>query len=213
MEVKICGLRSPLEAEYLNAAGADYAGFVFFPPSKRNVSLEQAKEIMKCLKPDIRKVAVLVSPDVSMIEALQAAPFDILQIHKVLTKEVLEAARCPVWYAVNVSDPEALQEKVSFLEELPYALQQKVTGIVVDGAGYGSGKTFEWKKTGRRWRESTIFHNRKFILAGGLNAANVQEGIKLFAPDVVDVSSGVEGVSGKDRDKINAFIGKVREHE
>lgn len=52
-----------------------------------------------------------------------------------------------------------------------------------------------------------------FILAGGLSSENVEEGIRLFEPDVVDVSSSVEGEHGKDYKKVEAFVRKVREHE
>jgi phosphoribosylanthranilate isomerase len=55
--------------------------------------------------------------------------------------------------------------------------------------------------------------HRKFVLAGGLNESNVQEGMKLFSPDVVDVSSGVEVENGKDKTKINNFVRKVRNYE
>ena len=65
MQIKICGLTRPKEAQYLNAAGADYAGFVFHPPSRRNVTIEEAKVIMEALNPGIKKVAVMVSPEVA----------------------------------------------------------------------------------------------------------------------------------------------------
>ena len=51
----------------------------------------------------------------------------------------------------------------------------------------------------------------EIILAGGLNKDNVREGIRRFAPDVVDVSSAVEGCDGKDKNKIKAFADAVRE--
>ena len=54
--------------------------------------------------------------------------------------------------------------------------------------------------------------DRSFILAGGLTPANVREGIELFHPDVVDVSSGVEGTKGKSREKIEEFVREVRKH-
>ena len=46
-EVKICGLKKPADAQYVNDAGADYAGFVFYEKSRRNLSRQQAEEIMK----------------------------------------------------------------------------------------------------------------------------------------------------------------------
>lgn len=211
MEIKICGLTRAREAAYLNHTGADYAGFVFHPPSKRNLTAEGAKEILAALSPQIQRVAVTVSPDAARVRELEALGFDFLQIHGELSREVLEAATLPVWYAVNLTEPSVLAEKEKALAGLPEVLRRKIVGIVVDGANYGGGITFGWDDT--RWRSSPIFENRRCILAGGLNAENVQTGIRLFAPDVVDVSSGVEGADGKDEAKIEAFVRKVREDE
>ena len=211
MKVKICGITKPQEARYLNEAGADYAGFVFFEKSKRNVTVPQAQKIMKGLNPEIKKVAVMVSPDTKLIQKLQEAGFDILQIHGTLSEEVLKEAQLPVWYAVNIARPEELKEKTAFFERLPQRLQDKVQAIVVDGAVYGSGKTFDWKQTEDVRKQSTLFSGRKFILAGGLNASNVREGIEIFSPDVVDVSSGVEKTEGKDERLIQEFVSAVRQ--
>lgn len=213
MEVKICGLTKPKEAEYLNEAGADYAGFVFFEKSKRNVTIEQALEVMECLDRTIKKVAVTVSPDIALFNQIEEAGFQILQVHKYLDPKILNRIHIPIWYAINIADEGQLKEKLKFLEELPVETAQKITAIVVDGAEYGSGKTFDWTKSSGIQRKSGIFRNRKFILAGGLSAENVTEGMERFVPDIVDVSSGVEGADGKDKDKINAFIRKVKRYE
>ena len=69
------------------------------------------------------------------------------------------------------------------------------------------------KQTVRRWRSQKEFTERKLILAGGLRAENVQAGIRLFDPDVVDVSSGVEDEGAKSMDKIMTFIREVRDYE
>ena len=205
MEIKICGLTKKEEAAYLNENNVNYAGFVFFEKSKRNVTIEKAKEIAGQLSKDIKKVAVLVSPDVAMIKTLQEADiFDVFQIHKALTVEVLEASRLPVWYAFNIADPVQIEEKQRFLQALPEHLSKKVEALVVDGAEYGSGKTFDWSKQIAQAEE--LFLNRRFVLAGGLSADNVQRGIGIFHPDIVDVSSGVEGENGKDEEKIKAFV-------
>jgi phosphoribosylanthranilate isomerase len=218
MKVKICGLTRPEEASYLNEAGADYAGFVFFEKSKRNVTIPQAKEIMEELNPAIRPVAVTVSPDVARVRQIEQAGFSVLQIHGELSPEVLEAAKLPVWYAVNIAKEEELAKRTFFLNSLPQHLSDKIEAIVVDGAEYGSGKTFDWTKSKRLKKAGAqsppeLFAKRRFVLAGGLNPKNVQEGIRLFAPDLVDVSSGVEGTAGKDRDLIIEFIRKAREYE
>ena len=67
-KIKICGLTSPAEARYLNENHVDFAGMVlFFPKSKRNISIEQAKEIMAALDASIKRVAVVVSPSIEQV--------------------------------------------------------------------------------------------------------------------------------------------------
>lgn len=212
MKIKICGITKPQEARYLNEAGADYAGFVFFAKSKRNVTVDEALAIQAELHPSIKRVAVTVAPDRRLVERIEDAGFDILQVHQSIDREILEHVHIPVWFAVNIADEVQLTEKIKFLEELPDVLFGKIEAIVVDGADYGSGKTFDWQQSeGIRGRRP--FAGRKFVLAGGLNEENVTEGIRRFQPDIVDVSSGVEGMDGKDQDKINGFIRKVRDYE
>ena len=82
---------------------------------------------------------------------------------------------------------------------------------MLDGISYGGGQTFDWNAQSAA-QIRTLFGTKKLVLAGGLNEDNVAEGIALFQPDVVDVSSGVERDygSGKDEEKIKKFIGKVR---
>ena len=213
MQVKICGLTKTEEAAYLKDVGADYAGFVFYPKSKRNVSFAQSKEIREQLNPQIQAVAVTVSPDVELVRRIIDSGFDIVQIHGELHKEVLKTASIPIWYAVNIIKEEELLQKAEAFMKMPQHLQKKIEAIVVDGASYGGGKTFDWKQADVKNAAAELLMHRKFVLAGGLNESNVQEGMKLFSPDVVDVSSGVEGENGKDKTKINNFVRKVRDYE
>lgn len=231
MEIKICGLTRPEEAHYLNQAQVDYAGFVvFFPQSKRYVTIDQAKTIIQELEDSVKRVAVTVSPTVEQVHTINEAGFDILQVHGELSRDVLKITGLPVWYAFNVSDFKELEEKQAFLSRLPKELADKIQGIVVDSSNYGSGVTFDWEKSQYLAKSkglkkagtqsppqyedkgaiSDIFANRRFILAGGLREENVAESIRLFEPDIVDVSSGVEGEHGKDRKRVNAFVECVR---
>ena len=125
-KVKICGLQKPVDAQYVNDAGADYAGFVFYGKSKRNVSCQKAKKIMEKIRPDIKKVAVTVSPDAAQIQILQQMKFDIIQMHGTLSAEALSAVELPVWYAINLSDPKEFAEKTKDFLDLPEKLQQKL---------------------------------------------------------------------------------------
>ena len=76
MKVKICGITKPQEARYLNEAGADYAGFVFFAKSKRNVTVDEALAIQAELHPPIKRVAITVAPDRRLVERIEDAGFE-----------------------------------------------------------------------------------------------------------------------------------------
>ena len=104
-KIKICGLTTPQEAGWVSKAQADYAGMVlFFPKSKRNITIDQAKEIMKYLPPQIRKVAVVVSPSALQIKEIQENGFDIVQIHGQVLPEALETLQIPFLRAFNVDN-------------------------------------------------------------------------------------------------------------
>lgn len=204
-QIKICGLTRKKEADFLNSERVDYAGFVLFEKSKRNVSFSKIKEIGNRLSPDIKRVAVTVSPDKKLLEQIEQAGFDILQVHGELKPEILEESTLPIWRACNIKEPKDIER----LEQ-----HKKITGYVIDAGTAGSGTTFDWNRSREVLEKAkkTIFAGKKFILAGGLKTENVAKGIEIFAPDIVDVSSGVEGEHGKEQKRIEEFVRKVREH-
>ena len=189
-KIKICGLTTPQEAGWVSKAQADYAGMVlFFPKSKRNITIDQAKEIMKYLPPQIRKVAVVVSPSALQIKEIQENGFDIVQIHG----QVL-----PFLRAFNVDNMQEWER---------YEAEPKCIGYVFDAVKPGSGETFDWSSIPNLPEDG-----KPYLLAGGLNPANVGNAIEAMHPDGVDVSSGVERdlEPGKDPEKIEAFVKIVR---
>lgn len=199
MKIKICGLTTPKEAAYLNQHHVDFAGFVlFFPKSKRNITIEQAKEIFKELHSSVKKVAVVVSPTIQQAKEIETAGFDYIQIHGTLSKELLTGLQIPILKAFNLRD----MEQYDF-----YAKQPSIAGFVFDAPEPGSGKSFDW----------TLLHqlpksNKLVLLAGGLHPENVTAAIETVSPDGVDVSSGVEfdHEPGKDPVKIKAFVENAR---
>lgn len=212
-KIKICGLTTIEEAKALNEAQADYAGFVFYEKSKRNVSVEEAEKIGSILNDRIKKVAVTINPDEEMLEQIEQAEFDILQVHGELKKEVLEKSHIPIWRACNLKEIKDVEQ----LEQ-----HKKIQGYVIDAGTAGSGKTFDWEQHQESIRKmrNTLFAGKQFILAGGLKIENITKGIELFSPDVVDISSGVERKqeeksgqekSGKDKALVLEFVKKVRE--
>lgn len=198
-KVKICGLTSPAEARYLNENHVDFAGMVlFFPKSKRNISIEQAKDIMAALDASIKRVAVVVSPSIEQIRQIEAAGFDYVQIHGEIPETEAEAAKAiPILKAFNVSDMDSYEK---------YHNDSRIAGYVFDAIEPGSGKTFDWKLV------DNIPRDEKLLLAGGLNPDNVRMAIEAVHPDGVDVSSGVENddKAGKNPEKIHDFVAAVK---
>ncbi len=201
--IKICGITRMQEAEYLTNAGVDFAGFVvFFPKSRRNVELERAQEIMARLKegsPDIKTVAVTVSPTIEQVEAIWNTGFDYIQIHGSFPDDVKKAVRLPVFRAYNIENSLETEEVIS---------DDRIAAVVFDGKIPGNGETFDWSVLKKFDRKDKLL-----MLAGGLTADNVKKAVMEVAPDIVDVSSWVEyegEFKGKDPEKINAFAAAVR---
>lgn len=222
-KIKICGITRESELPVLNEVQTDYAGFVIFPGSKRYVALERAVQLKRQLDSGIRSVAVTVNPSEELMAGIIEAGFDVLQIHKLDDISRLEHVGIPVWLAWQVTrDGTGTAEHSStgtagqnsagtFWQPEWKKLPPSVEGILLDAAEYGSGRTFSWEEFPMEALAER--QERKLILAGGLTEENVRWGIRLFAPDIVDVSSSVEGPEGKDPDKIKDFVRKVREDE
>ena len=201
-KIKICGLTSPAEARYLNENHVDFAGMVlFFPKSKRNISIEQAMEIMAALDASIKRVAVVVSPSIEQVRQIEAAGFDYVQIHGEIPETETEAEAAiaiPILKAFNVSDMGSYEK---------YHNDSRIAGYVFDAIEPGSGKTFDWKLVDNIPRDEKLL-----LLAGGLNPDNVRMAIEAVHPDGVDVSSGVENDdgAGKNPDKIHDFVAAIK---
>ena len=132
--------------------------------------------------------------------------FDLIQIHGAIPADCQSDGGLALWQAVNIAG--STEENADEL----FVQSSNIRGYVVDGAEYGSGKTFGWEAEEQTFvfPEKLKIQNRQFILAGGLNIENVQNGIRMLHPDVVDVSSGVERNGVKDADLIRKFISAVK---
>lgn len=199
MKIKVCGLTTKKEAEFLNKNKVDLAGMVmFFPKSKRNITPDTAKEIISALDKNIKKVAVVVSPTYEEIEIIEGLDFDYVQIHGELSQELESKINLPILKAFNIKDIDLYER---------YRKSKKIVGYVFDAQEPGSGKIFDWSLVKTLPRDDKIL-----ILAGGLNPENVEKAIEYIHPDVVDVSSGVENPNGigKSEEKIKMFVTNAR---
>lgn len=197
--IKICGLVSTDDAALVNRFPVDFAGIVlFYPKSRRNRTLSEARSILEALRSDIKRVAVVVSPSAAEIAEIERLHFDLIQIHGDLSDEVLRAAKLPILKAFNVSD----------LEQYPrFQSCDQIAGYVFDAQEPGSGKTFDLSVLNKLPRDDKLF-----LLAGGLSPGNVADVIRTVHPDGVDVSSAVEydGRTGKDPQRVADFVSAVR---
>ena len=210
-KVKVCGLTREEEAKMLADCRVEFAGMVlFFPKSKRNVTLQQAEQILAALKKYgvSKSVAVTVSPTKEQVEQIMRLGFDYIQIHGTLSDEVHDVLRIPVIRAVNVAgETESIRRKLESV-----LADEKTAGILFDGSSPGAGKTFDWNLLKNIQKTDKLL-----FLAGGLTPENAAQAVKTVAPDVVDVSSGVEkdvspcaAFAGKDAEKITKFVENVR---
>lgn len=199
--IKICGLTRPQDVRVAVDAGADAIGLVFYPPSPRNVSFEQAAELAALLPPFITAVGLFVNPEPGFVDdALRRVPLQLLQFHGDETERECCRYGRPWIKAARV------RPGVDLLEFA--ACHPGARGVLLDAFvdGYGGGgKTFDWSLI-----PSGL--GRPLILSGGLDPDNVREAVRVVRPWAVDVSSGVESAKGiKDADKIAAFIAGVRD--
>ncbi len=199
--IKICGLTRPEDVRAAVHAGADAIGFVFYPPSPRNVSADEAAALAALLPPFVTAVGLFVNPEPAFVDAvLRAVPLQLLQFHG--DEGEAECAR----YGRPWIKAARMRPGVDLLEFSSF--HPGARGILLDAFvdGYGGGgKTFDWSLIPAGFE-------RPMILSGGLDADNVGEAVRRVRPWAVDVSSGVESAKGiKDAAKIAAFIARVRD--
>jgi phosphoribosylanthranilate isomerase len=201
---KICGLSTAATLDAAIAGGASYVGFVFFPPSPRNVSLNLAEQLAARVPPQVRRVGVFVDPDDELIAAaVRAGGLDVIQLHGTAPDRVAALrARTgsETWAAVAVktrADLDAAHRFAGAADRLLYDAKTP-PGAVLPG---GMGLRFDWSLL------EGFRHPAPWALSGGLDATNVGEARHRTGAPLVDVSSGVERSPGvKDVDKIAAFL-------
>lgn len=208
--VKICGLKTPEDVDAAAQAGARYVGFVFFPKSPRNVSVENAAELAARVPFGVAKVALIVNPDDELLDEITSnVAIDVLQLHGSESVERVAEIKArtglPVMKAVGIADAEDLQKIVDYGRVADMLLVDAKPPKTADLPG-GNGLAFDWRLlAGRKWAVP-------WMLAGGLTPENVQEAVQLTGARQVDVSSGVERAPGqKDPARIAAFVAAAQD--
>jgi phosphoribosylanthranilate isomerase len=196
-KIKICGIKSFEDIEYINEAQPDYIGFVF-AESKRRVDFNLACLLKTRLNKHIQAAGVFVNENIGFIAKLcDANIIDIVQIHGDENEEYISTLKKtvnkPIIKTVRVKD------RLSTINNnVDYTLFDSY-----NKAEYGgTGKSFDWN--------IIKGFKKPFFLAGGLSYCNIAEAIHSTHPYCVDISSGVETNGVKDRQKIIDAVNLVR---
>ncbi len=198
--IKICGFTNAADARFAADLGVDSLGLVFYPPSSRNVSVEQARAIVTGLPPFVTLTALFLNAEADVIdEVLAKLPISLLQFHGTESPEFCESFNRPYIKSVSMKSTGNVQS---------YCRQYEMArGFLLDsnaaGAAGGSGKAFDWSLVPGELAAP-------LVLAGGLEVDNVANAVKQVRPAAVDVSSGVESQKGKkDHNLMRRFINEV----
>src|SRR6516162_9395198 len=207
---KICGLSTEAAVMEAIAGGAAYLGFVFYPPSPRAVTADQAARLCNAVPSGITRVGLFVDADDDTIGAVLAkAPIDLLQLHGHESPDRVENVKLrfarPVMKAVAIAAPEDVLEAARYEEIADLLLFDAKPPHRSNALPGGNGLAFDWELiAGRSWRVP-------WMLSGGLTAESLPEAVRISGAAAVDVSSGVESRAGvKNPDKIRAFLAAAR---
>lgn len=197
VRVKICGITRPEDGLAAAELGADAIGLVFYEPSPRAVTIEQATSIVKALPAFVTTTALFVNADSSLVErVINDVKVDLLQFHGDESAEFCEQFSRPYIKAVPMhADTDLNQLATSYKHAKALLLDTYKPGVPG-----GTGEVFNWQ-----WipKQST----KPLVLAGGLTPQNVKKAIEATHVWAVDVSGGVELKRGvKSAAKIADFI-------
>jgi phosphoribosylanthranilate isomerase len=210
--VKICGLKTTETLDAALDAGADMVGFVFFPPSPRNLGWEAARILGERVKGRAKKVALSVdASDAELGAVIDALKPDMLQLHGKEAPERVASVRSRFRLPVMKAMPVETRADLSSL----HIYAKVVDWLLFDGRAPrgatrpgGLGRAFDWQVLEK------LNPGVPFMLSGGLDAGNIAEALRITRASAVDVSSGVERTPGeKDPDKIRAFVRAARDAE
>lgn len=198
--VKICGLTRPGDARDAALLGADAIGLVFYPPSPRHVSAEQAEAIVAALPPFVTVVGLFVDAEPAWVRGILArVRVDLLQFHGDEASDYCDSFGKTWIKALRMAPGLDLARSM--------ASYPGASGFLVDAwhpdARGGTGERFDWNRLPADLAS-------RLILAGGLQPDNVLEALRRLRPYALDVSSGVEAEKGiKDAGRMAAFLNTV----
>ncbi len=211
IEVKICGVNTPEALRATVAAGAEYVGLNFYPPSPRSVTPDQAAALAAAAPPRLCKVGLFVDvEDETIAETLAAVGLDMLQLHggesPARVAQIRARFGLPVMKVLKIAGPEDVAAAEAYFRVADRLLfDAKPPKEMTEALPGGNALAFDWHLlAGRTWP-------LPWMLSGGLDPGNVAEAARISGARAVDVSSGIEDRPGlKNPDKIRAFLAAAK---
>ena len=197
IELKICGINSEnIIHTIIENGGCQYLGFIFYPPSPRNLSIEESKKLTSIIPNNIKKVAVLVKPENNFVEKIKNQ-FDYLQIYETSPSKSKE---------LKLISNKKIIQAIKVKKEDDINLYKQYIGIadefLFDSSAMEKSSSFNWSYL------KNIKINEWF-LAGGININNIEKASKISRK--IDISSSLEDNPGiKSSKKVSDFLLKVK---
>jgi phosphoribosylanthranilate isomerase len=199
-KVKICGITNLDDARVAVDAGADMLGLIFYPPSPRYVTPEQAQTIVASVPSSLPVIGVFVNADAETISRIaRVSGVQMVQLHGEESPELCHQLSWPVVKTFRFT----AQVQPEMMRQYTVAAYL-IEGFHADLYG-GGGAVADWQ------RAATLQQYGRIMLAGGLTADNVAAAIRTVRPYAVDVCSGVEATPGKkDGHKVRVFVARAK---
>lgn len=223
VKIKICGITSEDEINYLNLLKPDYVGFVF-AQSKRKINKDKAEKLCSKLISNIKKAGVFRNQTIEeIVDILNTVNLDVIQLHG---KEDIDFIRClrektndhiEIWKTVSIENINEIEKysKEEYEDNAKNITAKKlIDKFLIDGQNPGSGKAYPLDPL-NKYLNNNINHV-DFFLAGGITPENVRNKVLEIKPFGIDVSSGVEitderGQRKKSLDKMIKLIKEVED--
>ncbi len=207
IKIKICGISDHYCMSTISNLNVDYVGLVFFENSPRNISIEKAKSLIKCLRNTTKIVALTVNANDDFLRNIvtNLSP-DYLQLHGEESPyrcfEIKKKFKTKIIKAISAKSSKNLHFE---LNKYKIITDKIIIDSPKDHLPGGNGKTFNWKLLKKERKKI------EWLLAGGINLSNVSKAIKITKTKGLDISSGVETSKGvKSSHLIRSFVKKCR---
>ena len=211
IEVKICGVNTPEALRAVVAAGAEFVGLNFYPPSPRSVTPDQAAALAAAAPQHLCKVGLFVNvEDETIAKTLASVPLDMLQLHG--GESPARVAQIKARFGLPVMKVVKIAERADLAVAEPYfrvadrlLFDAKPPKEMTGALPGGNALAFDWQLLAdKTWP-------LPWMLSGGLDPGNVAEAARISGARAVDVSSGIEDRPGlKNPDKIRAFLAAAK---